>query len=71
MAKADMSAELKQFFVEQRNRERTMKAAIADLKQIEAYNADLGRPDIGLVEAITKYELEDQKLDRGLTKRGF
>ena len=66
-----MSTELRQFFTEQRKRERTMHSAIEDLKQIEEYNRELGKPDIGLNESIVRYELEDQKLDRVLTKRGF
>lgn len=66
-----MSDELRAFFQEQRKREQTMHSAIADLKAIESYNKDLGKSDIGLAESITRYELEDQKLDRSLTKRGF
>lgn len=71
MAKDNMSDELRAFFVEQRRRERTMHTAIQDLRAIESYNQDLGKTDIGLAENITKYELEDQKLDRSLKKRGF
>ena len=48
-----------------------MHTAIQDLRAIESYNQDLGKTDIGLAENITKYELEDQKLDRSLKKRGF
>ena len=48
-----------------------MHGAIDDLKGIESYNRELGKPDVGLTEAIVKYELEDQKLDKALTKRGF
>ena len=71
MAKDNMSDELRAFFGEQRRRERTMHTAIQDLRAIESYNQDLGKTDIGLAENITKYELEDQKLDRSLKKRGF
>lgn len=71
MAKDNMSDELRAFFIEQRAREKAMHGAIADLKGIETYNRELGKSDIGLTESITKYELEDQKLDKALAKRGF
>ena len=66
-----MSDELRQFFLKQREREETIRNAVTDLKEVEAFNEDLGKTNVPLIEAITRYELEDQKLDTALKKRGF
>ena len=71
MAKANMSDELKQFFTEQRSREKSIHKSIDDLKELQAFNVDIGKTDVSLVETITRAELEDQKLNKALTKRGF
>ena len=71
MADENMSDELRQFFQKQREREQTIARAVVDLKALQSYNDDVGKPDIDLSETITRAELEDQKLDRALAKRGF
>ena len=71
MAKANMSDELRQFFTEQRAREKAIHKSIDDLKELQEFNYDIGKTDVSLVETITRAELEDQKLSKALTKRGF
>ena len=41
------------------------------MKQINELYNELGEPDSELTEYIVAQELDEQKLDRALTKRGF
>ena len=59
------------FYKNLRDNDNQRKAAIADLKQISEFYAELGQPDSQLNEYIVEQELNEQKLDRALTKRGF
>ena len=71
MSSEPMSDELRRYFEELRKNDNERKEAISDLKAISEFQAELGEPDNALDEYIVQQDLNEQKLDRALTKRGF
>lgn len=62
---------MREYFQALRQNDTERKEAIQDLKQINELYNELGEPDSELTEYIVAQELDEQKLDRALTKRGF
>lgn len=71
MSTENMSSALREYFQALRQNDTERKEAIQDLKQINELYNELGEPDSELTEYIVAQELDEQKLDRALTKRGF
>ena len=65
------SDSLADYYKSLRENDNQRKAVIADLESISEFYADLGEPDSQLNEYLVKQKLDEQKLDRALTKRGF
>ena len=71
MSMAEYGEPVKEYFRTLRENDNARKQAIEDLKEIAELRAELGEPDAGLNEYIATQSLNEQKLDRALTKRGF
>lgn len=68
---AEISENLREYYTDMRKNDNARKAALADLKDVSDFYAELGEPDTQLNEYIVEQTLNEQKLDRALTKRGF
>ena len=66
-----MDPELAAYFKRLRENDNQRKVAIKDLEVISEFKAELGEPDSALNEYIMTQKLNEEKLDRALTKRGF
>ena len=67
----EMDPELADYFKRLRENDNRRKVAIKDLEIISELKAELGEPDSQLNEYIMTQKLNEEKLDRALTKRGF
>ena len=68
---ADESPDLAGFYQSLRENEKERRKAIDDLEAIGEFYAEIGEPDPGLNEYVATQRINDDKLDRALTKRGY